>query len=64
MIIERLINWIKRLFGYHNQHVEIDYDYEELPPHVKEFMKKRVHLKYMVTIKQGHFVTLMMRLTR
>ena len=41
MIIERLINWIKRLFGYHNQHVEIDYDYEELPPHVKEFMKKR-----------------------
>ena len=41
MIIERLINWIKRLFGYHNHDVEIDYEYEELPDHVKKFMKKR-----------------------
>ena len=40
MKLKRLINWIKRLFGYHNDIEEIEYDNEELPPHVKEFMKK------------------------
>jgi len=41
MIIERLINWFKRLFGFYNEVEEIDYELEELPPHVKNFMKKR-----------------------
>ena len=41
MIIERLINWIKRLFGYKNPIDEIDYDREVLPPHVRNFIKRR-----------------------
>ena len=41
MIIERFLNWIRRLFGLYKPDDDIDYDFEELPPHVKEFMKKR-----------------------
>jgi len=41
MKLQRLINWIKRLFGYHKDIEEIEYDNEDLPPHVKEFMKER-----------------------
>ena len=40
MRIGRFINWIKRMLGYTDPFEEIDYDEEELPPHVKEFMRK------------------------
>ena len=42
MKLKRLINWIKRLFGYHEDVDEVNYDHEELPQHVKEFMEKRL----------------------
>ncbi len=41
MRIGRIIIWFKKLFGFYNEVEEIDYDLEELPPHVKNFMKKR-----------------------
>jgi len=39
MKLKRLINWIRSLF-IKVEVEEIEYDNEELPPHVKEFMKK------------------------
>ena len=39
MKLKRLINWIKSLF-IKVEVDEVDYEYEELPQHVKEFMKK------------------------
>jgi len=39
MKLKRLINWIKSLF-VKEEVDEVDYEYEELPPHVKEFMEK------------------------
>jgi len=39
MKLKRLINWIKSLF-VKEEVDEVDYEYEELPQHVKEFIEK------------------------
>ena len=39
MKLKRLINWIKSLF-VKEEVEEVDYEYEELPQHVKEFIEK------------------------
>jgi hypothetical protein len=36
----RIVRWIKSLF-IKQQPDDIDYDYEDLPSHVKEFMKDK-----------------------
>ena len=37
----RIVRWIRSLF-IKVEVDEIDYEYEQLPPHVKEFMEKRL----------------------
>tara|TARA_R110001592_G_scaffold54703_1_gene167466 strand:+ start:388 stop:513 length:126 start_codon:yes stop_codon:yes gene_type:complete len=37
----RIVRWIKSLF-VKVEVDEVDYEYEQLPPHVKEFMEKRL----------------------
>jgi hypothetical protein len=37
----RIVRWIKSLF-VKVEVDEVDYEHEQLPPHVKEFMEKRL----------------------
>jgi len=41
MKLKRLINWIRSLF-IKVEVDEVDYEYEELPQHVKDFMEKDI----------------------